>query len=206
MTSSASNPDSRKKTSSDEGGGTSGNAGKNRIKFQCGMCGATLTASLDLAGKPGKCDQCGDVLRVPSLKPPAAAPPLPVSPHRALAPSTLPTPPTTHPPRYSLAGVVVATLYAIAAAQIALGLWWAASGLIDSSHAATLEALEARRAAGLLWGVCSVGSGVATLAMAVLVDLVRGIAASVGSLRDMRSGTGPATPPATPPTTPPKIS
>src|SRR4051794_6727907 len=46
------------------------------ISFQCPACGKGFTVSDELAGKQGKCKQCGGVISVPR-KPPTKPAPLP---------------------------------------------------------------------------------------------------------------------------------
>lgn len=40
------------------------------IKFQCSACGKNLNVKEELAGRTGKCPECGEALRVPDAKPP----------------------------------------------------------------------------------------------------------------------------------------
>ncbi|MEX2288218.1 MAG: hypothetical protein WD648_14075 [Planctomycetaceae bacterium] len=67
------------------------------IEFQCPTCGRKISASDEDAGKPGKCKQCGEPIRVPqkrdnliSVAKPAVAPEL-LIPKPAPAPAPTPT-------------------------------------------------------------------------------------------------------------------
>lgn len=40
------------------------------IRFQCGVCGRRLNVGDDLAGRSGRCPECGEALRVPDSRPP----------------------------------------------------------------------------------------------------------------------------------------
>jgi len=74
-------------------------AASDKIEFPCSQCGKPVRTAASLAGKKGKCPNCGGIFQIPVLPTPQAAKPEPQKPAMKSKPAAKPAPAARSEPR-----------------------------------------------------------------------------------------------------------